>query len=295
MISLYPNSTHILQPADVAVFKPLKSGWKSSVRTWKFENFPKEVTRYTFGSIIEEVFNRYATSTTIKNGFRKCGLFPFDKNNVDYTKCIPNRRVDNISSQLNTQQTSQMNVIDAIEQKIENETFKQFLEADKNGQEWMGDIKSTDLYKVWFALKSSCTITSENRTPSNINQEIITPQVDMVETPTTSRIHENVNLDNGLSISCPSTSSKWKTPDGSSKILYESKEDKGFNVPSPFKKCLVFPTARETVTPKRKRTIFPAVVSSAKYREYYENENKKKLIPKKKMKEPSPVNESSSV
>ena len=44
LISLLPNTTHITQPADVSVFKPLKSGWKSCVRDWKFENFPKDVT-----------------------------------------------------------------------------------------------------------------------------------------------------------------------------------------------------------------------------------------------------------
>lgn len=30
---------------------------------------------------------------TIKNGFRKSGVFPFDKNNVDYSKCISNRKI----------------------------------------------------------------------------------------------------------------------------------------------------------------------------------------------------------
>lgn len=31
LISLYPNSTRIMQPADVGVFKPLKDGWKKAV------------------------------------------------------------------------------------------------------------------------------------------------------------------------------------------------------------------------------------------------------------------------
>lgn len=28
--------------------------------------------------------------TTIQNGFRRCGLYPFDKDAVDYTKCVQN-------------------------------------------------------------------------------------------------------------------------------------------------------------------------------------------------------------
>lgn len=41
LISLFPNTTHIMQPADVAVFKPSKSGWTAAVRNWKFQNFPR--------------------------------------------------------------------------------------------------------------------------------------------------------------------------------------------------------------------------------------------------------------
>lgn len=32
LYSLPPNTTHMMQPADVAVFKPLKSQWKRAIR-----------------------------------------------------------------------------------------------------------------------------------------------------------------------------------------------------------------------------------------------------------------------
>ena len=35
------NTTHIMQAADVAVFKPLKAGWATEVRNWKFETFQR--------------------------------------------------------------------------------------------------------------------------------------------------------------------------------------------------------------------------------------------------------------
>ncbi|KAL1454530.1 hypothetical protein WDU94_010766 [Cyamophila willieti] len=34
LISLYPNATRILQPADVAAFKPVKGNWKKAVHEW---------------------------------------------------------------------------------------------------------------------------------------------------------------------------------------------------------------------------------------------------------------------
>ena len=38
-ITMYalPPSTHIMQPADVSVFKPLKTEWKKIVREWRLK------------------------------------------------------------------------------------------------------------------------------------------------------------------------------------------------------------------------------------------------------------------
>ncbi|KAI4460722.1 hypothetical protein MML48_5g00012127 [Holotrichia oblita] len=53
-------------------------------------------------------------------------------------------------------------------------------------------------------------------------------------------------------------------------ILRKKKEEEGYKVPTPFKKCLFLPkTPEKSSTPKRKRVIFAAVVSSSKYREFY--------------------------
>jgi len=39
LVALYPNSTRILQPADVAAFRQLKEGWKKGVFEWRKQNF----------------------------------------------------------------------------------------------------------------------------------------------------------------------------------------------------------------------------------------------------------------
>jgi hypothetical protein len=38
LIALYPNTTRILQPADVSAFKPMKSFWKKGVLDWRRDN-----------------------------------------------------------------------------------------------------------------------------------------------------------------------------------------------------------------------------------------------------------------
>lgn len=88
LISLYPNTTHITQPADVAVFKPLKSEWRRSVEEWRYEHQGCALTITYFGSVLSKTVERGITSKTVQSGFRVCGLHPFDPNAVDYSKCI---------------------------------------------------------------------------------------------------------------------------------------------------------------------------------------------------------------
>lgn len=48
--ALYPNATRILQPCDVAIFRPLKKAWRRTVREWD-EEYPQEVlNKVTFAS-----------------------------------------------------------------------------------------------------------------------------------------------------------------------------------------------------------------------------------------------------
>lgn len=93
LYALPPNTTHIMQPADVSVFKPLKSEWKKTVREWQMkpENINKVVSKTTFCPLLQMVLTNINITDTIKNGFRKCGLYPFNPDNVDYTKCVKNQ------------------------------------------------------------------------------------------------------------------------------------------------------------------------------------------------------------
>lgn len=81
--ALPPNSTHMLQPADVSVFRPLKQNWKNIVK--KSDNV---VTKLNFCSILNNTLSQTELNDAIRNGFRKCGLYPLNEDNVDYTKCV---------------------------------------------------------------------------------------------------------------------------------------------------------------------------------------------------------------
>lgn len=93
LVSLYPNTTHITQPADVAIFKPLKDAWRSVVQNWRSDHCGEMFTLTHFGRALSQAVERGIKTESIKNGFRTCGLYPFSADSVDYTKCIARKRV----------------------------------------------------------------------------------------------------------------------------------------------------------------------------------------------------------
>lgn len=88
LYALPPNSTHIIQPADVSVFKPLKESWRQTVRKWQNENEEKTLTKVVFAPVFKRALENTNFSDHIKRGFKRCGLFPFDPEALDYSKCV---------------------------------------------------------------------------------------------------------------------------------------------------------------------------------------------------------------
>lgn len=83
--ALPPNSTHLTQPLDVALFRPMKTTWKCILDTWRNETrrqgtIPKEV----FPSLLAKLWRKMEPSavTNLQGGFRKSGLSPFNPEEV---------------------------------------------------------------------------------------------------------------------------------------------------------------------------------------------------------------------
>ena len=85
LVFLYPNSTFLLQPADVAIFRCIKSLWREENRIGKHNRI--SITKQNFASIFIKAFERIPPNV-IKMGFFKTGIFPWDSSNVDYSKCL---------------------------------------------------------------------------------------------------------------------------------------------------------------------------------------------------------------
>lgn len=88
---LPPNSTHICQPLDVAVFHPLKIIWRNVLTQWK-KKFRGVVPKTEFPSLLNDLIEkaRPNISNNIKSGFTACGLVPVNRDRV-LQKVVPRR------------------------------------------------------------------------------------------------------------------------------------------------------------------------------------------------------------
>jgi DDE superfamily endonuclease len=91
LIILYPNSTHILQVCDVAMFSPIKQKYTTLHQGWKLENPEMMFNEVEFVKILKRVNDEAIKKESIVNGWRATGLQPFNFDNVKLDRLIGNK------------------------------------------------------------------------------------------------------------------------------------------------------------------------------------------------------------
>ncbi|XP_062551536.1 uncharacterized protein LOC134216729 [Armigeres subalbatus] len=132
LIALYPNVTRIMQPADVSAFKPLKNGWPKAVERFRKDNPLRRVTLPDFAVVLQDCLRHSLTSTSIKNGFRASGLFPWNHSAIDYSKCMT------ISAE-----TEEDDVIEADDQACTELNTTDLEHANRALEQWAAIIGTT--------------------------------------------------------------------------------------------------------------------------------------------------------
>ena len=100
LYALPPNTTDLLQPAEVAIFDPLKKKFADAVARWqqRADNFNKVLSIRDVAPLLAEIVGDISCET-IKEGFRRCGLFPLNKSAPDYSK-LRSSVVDTIGAEV---------------------------------------------------------------------------------------------------------------------------------------------------------------------------------------------------
>ena len=89
LIGLLPNTTHILQPLDVAVFGPLQRSWRQESIVWRRNHPDDDLTTNNFASVFIPFYYKTIKEEHIVSGFETCGIYPFNPDQPDYSKLEP--------------------------------------------------------------------------------------------------------------------------------------------------------------------------------------------------------------
>jgi DDE superfamily endonuclease/helix-turn-helix, Psq domain/Tc5 transposase DNA-binding domain len=112
LYSLYPQATHILQPADVGAMSPLERNWGGELQRHKLHTGGKRVTKEEFTPLFKRAMDKVTTSTFV-NSFRACGFLPLNPDAVRYDRLVSYQRkkVEEQMKQMNRGQGKQFNII----------------------------------------------------------------------------------------------------------------------------------------------------------------------------------------
>lgn len=127
---------------------------------YRLKNGGREVQKHLIPNCINEM--GLNCSETIKSGFRACGLYPFNEDNLDYSKLVThdyNKAATGESNTLKELQEDNENIMDRylhyLESKIDSFILEEFQIARSGGdRRWFGDIQYTALYDVWSQVKA---------------------------------------------------------------------------------------------------------------------------------------------
>lgn len=102
LICLPPNTTHITQPLDKAVFRPVKGHWRAILLSWKETNTGGKSTtidKQYFPYLLKKLWDAVTPNIgkNLKAGFESCGIVPIAEDKV--MRFVDQPDVDNNSLQ----------------------------------------------------------------------------------------------------------------------------------------------------------------------------------------------------
>jgi len=83
------HTTHWLQPADKALFRSLKAHWTNQGIVAVNRSGGKSLGKHGFFSIFTPAWTAACVAETAQDGFRGCGVFPVNRNDVPASAYVP--------------------------------------------------------------------------------------------------------------------------------------------------------------------------------------------------------------
>ncbi|XP_043469509.1 uncharacterized protein LOC122503138 [Leptopilina heterotoma] len=113
ILSFPPHCSHKLQPLDVSVFGPTKTYYKSLCSTWQKNNANKVLEIRHIAGIVCQTLDLALTPKTIKAGFAKTGIAPFNPNvfsDDEYIEAVQQNAAA-VATEANLNENDQLRII----------------------------------------------------------------------------------------------------------------------------------------------------------------------------------------
>lgn len=184
-----------------------------------------------FAPILKSVLEKHVKPHILSNGFKKCGLFPWNPN--------------------------------SIESFFESYIGKDKLQAFRNTEEWNGQEVDKSLFQIWNKMTSDAlgnvpfqeifnNTQTSNTNPLQIIHNENELQVSVCSDPHSSDMSISENSpDNQISEPPPEAISQQNEPDTniSEKPMHIMNKE---SIPSPIKRSLFYPEENKSITKKKK-------------------------------------------
>ena len=90
LYTLLSNTTHVLQPLDVAVYVPVKTAWRKVLQEYKIKTRASNADNKVFGALLAKLLNHSVTPSQLRAGFSATGICPFNP------KAVPNAKISTL-------------------------------------------------------------------------------------------------------------------------------------------------------------------------------------------------------
>lgn len=169
LICLPANTTQITQPLDVCFFRPLKEYWNQILVDWRIDHRGGQLPKCEIAPLLKKAVDKMDNLTsTLVNGFKRCGLFPFDPESVNYSSltsensAVPEPSPVEVES-LVTQSDGGIreSTMEYFESYLSPQQMKCFKDNLKM-RNWTGPTEDTGLFAVWKRMRDNNCGSSDN-------------------------------------------------------------------------------------------------------------------------------------
>lgn len=120
LYSLLKNATHLVQPADVGLFGPMKKSWYKEVRKYAQNNPNTDITKKNFSSIFKATWEEVMSPSVLVSAFRKSGIYPVDRRQISEEQLVCRRSSSTESAALpvSTHTSGATQAFEALEEAL---------------------------------------------------------------------------------------------------------------------------------------------------------------------------------